>query len=112
MPLPDDDERGLREDGQPRHPVARPIGMTNQQDIFGSSIAPDPYLFDTIPGIDPGPLPSPIPGSFPGLGPDADPEPDYEPGLEPDPVLPPGPEAPFPDPGFPGSIFPDPAPVT
>jgi hypothetical protein len=80
--------------------------MTSQPDLFASDAPTQLYLFDTIPGIGPGPMPSPIPGSFPGL------EPDCEPDYDPDPVLPPGPEAPYPDPGFPGNIFPDPAPVT
>jgi hypothetical protein len=70
------------------------------------SIVPLPRtLFDTIPGIDPGPYPMPVPGS-------GEPDPDYDPDIDPDPELPPGPALPGIDPGFPGSIFPDPAPVT
>jgi hypothetical protein len=84
--------------------------MTIQQPLFDPNLPAQLYLFDTIPGIDPGPLPDPVPGWTPGL--DPDPDPDYDPDIDPDPELPPGPESPGADPGFPGNIFPEPAPVT
>ncbi len=76
--------------------------MTTRPIALPSPLPFLPYRMDTIPGIDPGPLPSPVPGF----------DPDFDPEVDPDPVLPPGPESPGIDPGFPGGPLSDPLPVT